>query len=193
MDELYLPMDNECGGLADETSLLSTYLEVVDSNWNVIDSLDLFLKPNNGLYVVEAEGMEVNGINLIEHDKIAITYSEGGQKLVRFLQKNSNNGKIKLIPLGKNVAFDVGGVNRHLLNKKTWERYVSYRHMDITPYARALQIQGKIPPGMSLSLGALYTWLKSIGKIVEEPEGKLHEGKYDTKITVLVFRGLLAL
>lgn len=192
-NELFLAMDNETGGLADNVSLLSTYLEVIDSNWNVIDSLELFVKPNDEVYLVQAEGMEINKINLIEHNKIAKTYSDAGQDLFRFLNKNSNQGKIKLIPLGKNVAFDVNGVTKHLLQKKTWERFVSYRHMDITPFARALQLQGKIPEGMSLSLESLHDFLNGLGKIPAVPEGQLHEAKYDTKITVLVFRGLLAL
>lgn len=192
MIELFMPMDCESGGLSDEVSLLSAYFEIVDKDWNVVDTLDLYIKPNDGLYKVEAGGLEVNKINLVEHDKKAITYSEAGQLLFRFLNINSNQGKIKIVPLGKNVSGDVRWVNKHLLNKGNWERFCSYRTMDISPFARALQIQGKIPPDVGLSLFSLRDFLETKG-LMPEIEGNPHEAKYDTKLTVDVFRGLLAL
>ena len=190
--ELFLPMDCESGGLSENVSLLSVYLQVVDSNWNVLDSLNLFTKPNDGVYLVEAGGLEINKINLVEHDKVASSYSDAGQQLYRFLNKNSNQGKIKLIPLGKNVSGDVAWVNKHLLNKGNWEKFCSYRTMDISPFARALQIQGKIPSEIGLSLFSLYDWLKT-KNLVPDVVGNPHEAEYDTKLTVAVFRGLLAL
>lgn len=186
---LYLPMDNETGGLLDEVSLLSTYLEVVDEQFNVIDSLELFVKPNDGVYKVEAGGLEVNKINLIEHDKTAITYSDAGQKLFQFLKKNSQDGRIKLIPVGKNVQFDVFGLQRHLLGKKTMDKFVSYRLLDITAIAMGLQIKGKLPPDISLSLFSLAQYFNVYDKVT----GNAHEAKYDTKVTMLVFKELLEL
>jgi DNA polymerase III alpha subunit (gram-positive type) len=180
-------MDNETGGLDDKTSLLSTYLEVVDEQFNVIDSLEMFIKPNDGLYVVEAGGLDVNKINIVEHDKIAITAGDAGQKLFRFLQKHSNDGKIKLIPVGKNVQFDVSGLQRHLLSKKNMDKFVSYRLIDITGIAMGLQIKGKLPPDLGLSLFSLAQYFSITA------EGNAHEAKYDTKVTMLVWRALLNL
>jgi DNA polymerase III alpha subunit (gram-positive type) len=187
MSKLYMPLDNETGGLADNVSLLSTYLEVVDEKFNVVDSLELYTKPNDGVYLVEAGGLEVNKINLIEHDKIAITYSEAGQKLFNFLKKNSQDGKIKLIPVGKNVQFDVTGLQKTLLQKKNMEKFVSYRQLDITAIAMGLQIAGKIPADMGLSLGSLAKHFDVYNLV----QGNAHEAKYDTQVTMLVFRKLL--
>lgn len=184
---LYLPMDNETGGLAEDVSLLSTYLEVVDEKFNVVDSLELYVKPNDGVYRVEAEGLDVNKINLIQHDKVAITYSEAGQLLRNFLVKNSQDGKIKLIPVGKNVQFDVNGLQKHLLGKKTMDKYVSYRLIDITGIAMGLQIKGKLPPDLGLSLGSLVQYF---GIVLA---GNAHEAKYDTQVTMLVWKKLLDL
>jgi hypothetical protein len=186
---LYLPMDNETGGLADNVSLLSTYLEVVDEQFNVIDSLELFVKPNDGVYLVEAGGLDINKINLVEHDKTAITYSDAGQKLFHFLKKNSDDGKIKLIPVGKNVQFDVAGLQKHLLGKKTMDKFVSYRLLDITAIAMGLQIKGKLPPELGLSLFSLAEYFD----VHKQISGSAHEAKYDTKITMLVFSKLLEL
>lgn len=184
---LYLAMDNETGGLADNISLLSSYLEVFDDDFNSIDSLELYVKPNDGVYLVQAEGMSINKIDLIEHDKIAITYSEAGQKLFKFLQKNSNDGEIKLIPVGKQVHGDVRWLQQHLLGKKTMDKFVSYRQIDITGLAMGLQIKGKLPSDLSLSLSSL---VKYFG--VEIP-GNAHEAKYDTQATILVWVELLNL
>jgi len=187
MSRLYIAMDNETGGLHEDVCLLSTYLEVIDEKFNVIDSLELYVKPNNGVYSVEAGGLAVNLINLVEHDKIAITYSEAGQKLFKFLQKNSQDGKIKLIPVGKNVQFDVSGLQKHLLSKPNMEKFVSYRQIDITGLAMSLQIIGKLPPDMSLSL----TSLAKHFEVYDLLAGKAHEAKYDTQVTILVYKELL--
>lgn len=185
--KLYLPMDNESGGLLDDVSLLSTYMEVVDEQHNVIDSLELYVKPNDGLYKVEAQGLEINKINLVEHDKIAITYSEAGQILFKFLKKNSQDGAIKLIPVGKNVAGDVKWLQQHLLGKKAMDKFVSYRVLDITGIAMALQIKGKLPPYIGLSLTSLVNHFSII------IPGALHEAKYDTQATMAVWVKLLEL
>lgn len=186
--KLYLPMDNETGGLHDDVSLLSSYLEVVDENRNVIDSLELYVRPNDGLYKVEAGGLEVNKIDLITHDKTAISYSEAGQLLFKFLKKNSQDGAIKLIPVGKNVAGDVRWLQQHLLGKKTMDKFVSYRVVDVTGIAMALQIKGKLPDGMSLSLTTL---VEHFG--INMGSGALHEAKYDTQATMEVWYKLLDL
>lgn len=184
---LYVALDNETGGLADSVSLLSTYLEVFDDKLNTVDSLELYTKPNDGVYLVEAGGLEINKINLVEHDKTAITYSDAGQKLFNFLKKNSQDGKIKLIPLGKNVQFDIGGLQKHLLQKKNMDKFVSYRQLDITAIALGLQIKGKLPKDLSLSLSSLAEYFQ-VHKLIS---GAAHEAKYDTKMTVLVFKQLL--
>lgn len=184
--QLFLPMDNETGGLSKGVSLLSTYLEVVDIKLKVIDSLDMLVRPNDGVYTVEAEGLEVNGIDLIQHDKVALSYSEAGQRLFKFLQKNSQDGAIKLIPVGKQVHGDVTWLQEHLLGKKTMDKFVSYRTIDITGIALTLQIKGKIPM-ISLSLGSLVEYFG-----IRVP-GKAHEAKYDTKATMLVWQKLMDL
>lgn len=185
MDFLFLPMDNETGGLSKGVSLLSTYLEVVNMKLEVIDTLSMFVKPNDGVYHVEAGGLEINKINLVNHDKVSITYSEAGQKLFRFLQKNSNDGAIKLIPVGKQVHGDVAWLQEHLLGKKTMDKFVSYRTVDITGIAMSLLIKGKLPPDLGLSLGSLVEYFKIV------IPGEVHEAKYDTQATMAVWMKLM--
>jgi|ERR1051325_6899887 hypothetical protein len=143
-DTLYLSLDTETGGLGDEVSILSAHFIVLDYNLNIVDELGLLLKPNDGHYVVNAEALNINKINLIEHDKAALTYSQAGGSLREFLWKHSQNGKIKLIPIGKNVAFDIKKLTDNVLQPKTWNQFVSYRLYDLTGLILFLKRQGKL-------------------------------------------------
>jgi DNA polymerase III alpha subunit (gram-positive type) len=188
MQAVYLAFDNETGGLDDSCTLLTTYLAVLDKNLNVIDSLYLFLKENDGKpYKVEAEGLEINGIRIIDHDRKAIPYSKGGQRLREFIIQHSRNGQEKLIPLGHNVHFDIQGIQSKLLSRGNWEQFVSYRVFDTQTYARGLQMKGVLTMDMSISLGNLIKYFN-----VQLP-GMQHEAKYDTLATIEVAKALLKL
>lgn len=152
---LYLPFDTETGGLGDDVSILSAHFAVCDEDMNVLDELSLFTKPNNGQYVVNAEALIINKIDLISHDRIANTYSEAGGLLRDFLWKHSQNGKVKLVPIGKNVGFDIKKVTDNLLGVKTWNQFVSYRLYDITGLVIYLKRQGALPENAPDSLEKL--------------------------------------
>jgi hypothetical protein len=155
--QLFLPLDCESGGFPKGVALLSTHLAVCDESWEIVDELELMTKPNDGHYLVSAEALEVNKINLVEHDKIAITYSAAGQELRNFLWKYSENGKIKLIPMGKNVAGDITWITDNLLGMKAWSQFVSYRLYDLTPLIIYLKRKGKIAEDAPESLSGLAT------------------------------------
>lgn len=142
---LYLPFDTETGGLREDVALLSAHFAACDDKLNIIDELDLFMKPNDGHYLVTARALEINKIKLIEHDQIALTYSEAGAKLRDFLWKHSMNGKVKLIPIGKNVGFDCLKVTNNILGAKTWNQFVSYRLYDITTMVIMLKRKKLLP------------------------------------------------
>jgi DNA polymerase III alpha subunit (gram-positive type) len=188
MQAIYLALDNETGGLDETCTLLTTYLSVLDHNLNEIDSLYLYLKENNDKpYLVEAGGLSINKINIIEHDKIAMPYSKGGQLLREFIKTHSRNGAEKLIPLGHNVAFDIWSVNNKLLSRGNWEQFVQHRIFDTQVYARGLQMKGVLPMNMSISLGNLIKHFN-----IKVP-GAQHEAKYDVLATTAVAKCLLKL
>lgn len=151
-EALYIPFDTETGGIGEEVSILSAHFAACDKDLNVIDELDILTRPNDGVYVTTAKALEINKINLIQHDKVAVTYSQAGAQIRDFVCKHSQNGKVKLIPVGKNVGFDVKKVTDNLLGAKTWNQYVSYRTYDITSmiiYAKRL---GLLPLDLPESL-----------------------------------------
>jgi len=181
----YVAIDNETGGIEEVTSLLTSYLGVFDENFKLIDELYLYTKPNDGNYVVTAEGLRINRINLVEHEKVAITYKEAGTKLYEFLRKNSMDGKIFLAPVGHNVGFDIAGLQLNLLGRKTWNRFVSYRLNDTGCSVGDLIHAGIIPNTVKGSLGSC---LEYFDLLKEFPKETLHDAKVDALASLAVYQ-----
>lgn len=152
----YIALDTEHGGFAEQSSLLTACFILIDKDFNIIDKLELAIKPDkNEPYYVTAEALSVNGINLVEHDKIAVTKSIGAQQLIELLKKHTNNGADKLIPIGHNVGHDLDFIDKTLLSKKNYSKYITYRVLDTGAIAQFMRLTGKIPESVSGSLTAL--------------------------------------
>jgi DNA polymerase III alpha subunit (gram-positive type) len=185
-NEKIIAFDCETGGITTDMSMLTAYFAILNNKLDLIDELDLACKPNDDKpYVVTAEGLEINGINLVQHNKSSITYGAAGKKIRELTMKHSDNGKVKLIPLGHNVHFDIGFITEHLLSSKNWNQFVSYRVLDTQVVARHLQIKGSMPDDISISLGNLINHLN-----IQVP-GRQHEAKYDTLATIEIYKRLL--
>ena len=154
-EAIFLPFDTETGGIGPDVSLLTAHFAICDANWNILAELYLAMKPNDGIYKTTAEALTINKIDLINHDKIALTYSESGARLRDFIKLHSQDGKIKLQPMGKNVAFDVLKVTDNILGAKTFNQYVSYRCYDITPLVTFLKRTKRLELNAPESLSGL--------------------------------------
>lgn len=180
----YIALDTETGGVTPETSLLTAYLAVLDDAFHIVDEIDLKLKPEDGNYVVTAQALSINKINLVEHDKVAMPYSKAKTPLYQFLEKNHQGEK--LIPLGHGVHFDVVRV-RSLISQGSWENFVSYRMLDTSIAARFLIAAGVLPKNLSGSLGSI------VSHFGIKSKGDLHDARVDTLQTVSVLQELLNL
>ena len=179
----YLAFDCETGGLVPECSMLTAFFAVFDKDLNIIDTLYLRVKPNAGApYVVTAEALNINKINLVEHDKIAITKNFAGSQLRDLIHLHSNNGRIKLVPVGHNITFDLLWVHEHLLNRNEFERYTSYRKLDTAVLCQNMIRKGELPDTISGSLVGLVQHFNI------KVEGNAHEADYDTKVTIEVLK-----
>jgi len=111
-----LAFDTETGGLdPKEASLLTAYFEVLDENFNTIDSLNLLVKPDDDLIKANQQALAINKINIEEHVKGAIPYKTAKEILKAFLAKHSSKYD-KLTPVAHNIDFDLGFVGEHLLS-----------------------------------------------------------------------------
>ena len=177
-------MDAESGGGGIEHSLLSAYFIVIDEDLKTVyGELDLLIKPNDGNYVVTAEGLGVNKIQLIEHDKIAITESRAGTLLYNFLKQHAPDGP-KLTPLGHGIAFDIEFIKKHLLNK-SFNQFVSYRMLDTSNVIQFMKLTGSVPRDLAGSLSEIAAYF-GISTITNIP----HTARGDTWLVIEVLRKL---
>lgn len=183
---MYLFLDNEMGGLErDKYSLLTVYLLATDDKFNVIGDLYLYLKPEDGIYKVCAEAMNVNKINLVEHDTRAIIYKDGGTKLYNWLRGLTDDGKNKFTVVGHGVYGDVEWIIHCLMSRGSWEKFTSYRKLDTSAVCQFLKACGKFPDSVS---GSLTSLAKHFGVPVDE--NLAHDAKYDTELLFQVFQAL---
>ena len=179
---MYIVLDCEMGSIDLEYSLLSVYIMAVDNDFKKIDELSLDVKPDDGKFIVQGEAMGINRIDLYAHSLKAIPYKEAGTILYKWLDKLTNDGKEKLTPIGHGIYGDIKFIQKYLISRGSWEKYVSYRNLDTSGVCQFLKSVGMFPEEVSGSLVSLAKHFK-----VEVDETKAHDSKYDTELTFGVF------
>jgi DNA polymerase III epsilon subunit-like protein len=179
----FIALDTETGGIAPETTLLTAYFVVLDQFFQKIADLDLRMKPE-GPYIIEPQALEINKINLAAHDKSAIPYKQAGSEIYDLLWKTNPN-KLKLIPIGHNVAFDIERVCANTLSKKSWDNFVGYRKLDTGGMAIDRQLSGHLPWTVNAGLASLAEYFGV--------QFEAHTAKGDTWATIKVCQAMLAL
>lgn len=177
----YFLFDCETGGLDEHnTSLLTLYGDVLDQNLDILASIDLKLKPDDGRYHVDIAAMNVNKIDLIKHSETAIPCSVGAKQLREFFTKHSSMGANKLIPAGHNINLDVRFTTKLVSDFK---QYCMHRWLDTSSIGHFLQQVGVLPDTLDGGLVALATYygIDCTG---------LHDAKNDVNITRQVLKAM---
>jgi oligoribonuclease (3'-5' exoribonuclease) len=191
MSDTYLVcMDSETGGLrAKQADILTLYMAVFDEDFKLLDELDLKLKPNDRLPVVEAGAMEVNKIDLQKHlsDPNTVTYSQGKANIIEFAKKYlKKRGRYSnLIPLGQNVMFDLKFIWEYIVPEDEWDGLFSYNVEDTKSAGLFLKRCGWIPKECGT--------LKSFVEFFNIPKREAHEARADVHATVDVYRSMVSL
>lgn len=184
----YLFFDCETTGLEyDRHSLLTAYFGVFDQDMNLIDELDLQLKPENGdipNMIISKEAMKVTGINLQDHlnDPQTLTYKQGHDKLKELLERNKTKGKRRhYIPCGHNISFDLDFIWSQLMEKSQWEKTVHYgKKLDTYQICTFLQEVGMLPKDLGK--------LTSLVEYFKIPMGQAHNAREDILMNAAVYR-----
>lgn len=182
----YLAVDTETGGLSEDVSLLTAYLAVLDKDLQIIDELDLAIRPDDDVYHVTAEALSINKIDLVKHQAASMSRGKAGELLREFLIRNSANGSYKILPLGHNVKFDLDRLYANVLNHKEAQKYVSYRALDTGAVGEFLKSEGLIPESVS---GSLSSYVEHLGVAKREA----HTARGDVEMTVDVMKAMKAL
>jgi len=155
----YLSIDAETGGIGLDKSLLTLSLQAFNQEFNLINNKELFLIPDDGIYHVDPNALEVNNINLVELAKKAIPYRKAGTELYNYLKELSTNGTNKLTLVGKNVHGDVSHIQDKLLSKGSWDTFVAYNALDLSVIVQFLKESNVIPKDLNDSLTSICTFL----------------------------------
>lgn len=184
----YLSIDAEMGGRDLNFSLLTVGLVVLDNLFTVCDTLELFLKPDDGIYTVSGQGMSVNHINIAEHDAVAMPYKTAKPILFEFLRKSTDNGKCRLVPLGHGVKGDISHVQSRLISEGSWHQFCSYHYIDTSVVLQFLRSCGKLPFDTDGSVESLARHFN-----IEVKSDSLHNALYDAQLTAAIYKQMVNL
>jgi len=142
MEDRLLFIDTETGGLnPDKHSLLSVGL-VVWENMEIIDSQEILI--NDGILSVTDEALSINGIDIEDHKKSAISPSQSIDKIISFISKNFPDHK-KITLAGHNVHFDVNFLKKLFYrNNNKFSKYFSHRIIDTSSILYYLYLSGHL-------------------------------------------------
>lgn len=183
----YLHLDTESGGRSLHYSLLTAAFVVTDDQFNNIGQLDLKIRPDDGDYLVSGQGISVNKIDLVIHDKIAVPYKIAKPFLFDFLKQMSDNGKVKLTAVGHGIVGDIKHIQAHLISIGSWEQFCTYHYIDTSVVLQFLRACGKMPVDID---GNIETLAKYFSINIE---GNLHEAMTDAQTTMKIYRKMVEL
>jgi hypothetical protein len=181
----YIFLDCEMGSVDLDYSLLSAYFFVTNDNFEKVDELELLVMPDDGKFIVAGEAMGVNKIDLYAHSLKAKTYKEAGTILYKWLDKLTNSGATKFVPVGHGVYGDIKFIQKYLISRGSWEKFTSYRKLDTSAVCQFLKACNMFPEDVSGSLTSLAKYFN-----IPVDENETHDAKYDTHLTFKVFMEL---
>lgn len=193
MTEKFLGHDAETGGVKPSVhTLLTHYFGVFaldQGKFSLRAELDLKIKPASGNYVVTAEALGVNKIDLVKHDKEAVTLEVASEKLYYFLKEHSDDGRQRLVRMGHNEPFDKDFLINNLLREEVWKKFTDYGGVvDSSGMARVLKMKGKLPWNVRFNLRQLAEFLG-----VSFDPTELHTAKGDVHLMVRCIEKMLTM
>lgn len=190
----YLALDCEMGGIGLQYSLLTACFDLLDKDLNKIDRLYLQVKPDDGQYVLSAKGMEVNCIDIVEHDKVAIPYKKA--KVLLFLFLNRGGGLVssfknedKYTIIGHQAKGDCQQICDKILSNESWNNFCSYRILCTSAVAQFLILAQQLKLSEENKGASLAALARHYG-VKEQPKVG-HNAGDDVDITVGVLNGML--
>lgn len=135
-------IDTETGGLnPSQHSLLSIAL-VVWQEYEIIDTIEILI--NDGVLYTTEKALKINGIDLVEHVKLAKSPIEAIQEFNSFLLLHFKSDE-KITLAGHNINFDVNFLRHFLtLNNYSSSNWFSHRYVDTSTILYYLYLSGKI-------------------------------------------------
>jgi DNA polymerase-3 subunit epsilon len=179
-----LVIDTETTGLSPNYNKTLTVgmllVEVEKQHLKILDSNHIFIKHKD--YNASSQALKINGIDLEEHDKIAIPPKKACNEINLFLKRNI----LQETPLvGHNLSFDKRFLNALFDQGESLHKF-HHESEDTMFIWRSLQNRGKIPGHLRSNLG-------TVASFFDIDYEKSHDALADCHITAKVYRKLLKL
>ena len=156
-------IDTETGGLDPlKHSLLSVAFAIWDKG-KIIDAKEFLI--NDGILNVTPKALEINGIDIIEHSRVALKSKIAISEIKYFLNQNFEPNE-KIILCGHNILFDINFF-KNFWNKNEEGDYntrFSHRYVDTASILFFLSIVNKLPENSNSSQNAFDLFGISIDK-----------------------------
>lgn len=177
---MYLFIDTETGGLDPARhSLLTICADIVpEFGREPVGSFTTAFKHDP--YRISPRALEVNNIDLVEHDKYAGSAEEAAIHFHEWIKLAS----VKPQPVGWNIGFDLGFIYQQFIPKAEWDTLVDYHSLDVCALVEFLIIAKKLPPKRRLVDVARHLGLATEGA---------HDAAYDNYLCMEVVARLLKL
>lgn len=135
-------IDTETGGIDPANNSLLSLALVVWKGSEIGESKEILI--NDGVLNVTAKALEINGIDLDEHKKKAVTPAIAIEEFDNFLKEHFQDDE-KIMLGGHNITFDVNFLNTFLTrNGYSFQKRFSHRFVDTATILFYLYLTGKI-------------------------------------------------
>ena len=140
--EKILFIDTETGGLEPSVHSLLSIAFVVWQDFNIIDTKEILI--NDGILNVTPEALKINGIDIVQHSKNAVSSQITIDEMKSFLSLHFKEGE-KISLGGHNINFDVNFF-KYFLSKNNFpfHKRFSHRIVDTATILYYLYLAGKI-------------------------------------------------
>jgi DNA polymerase III alpha subunit (gram-positive type) len=152
---MYLFFDTETGGLTPDYSLLTLSAIATDADFNIVPACGfdpgVYVCVKHDPYVTHPRAMEVNQLNLADHDAHGFTLAETKEVLLAYLaEARKLFGVKKFVPAGHNFPFDLRFIQAQLLPDREWGEYFTHPALDTCAVARFLVTGGMVKGSCAL-------------------------------------------
>ncbi len=145
-------IDTETGGIDPANNSLLALALVVWEESKIKGSTEILI--NDGVLNVTEKALEINGIDLTEHKKKAVTPNLAIEKFDSFLKEHFRDDE-KITLGGHNITFDVNFLNIFLTrNSYSFQKRFSHRFVDTATILFYLYLTGKIKKRITSSQDA---------------------------------------
>lgn len=149
----YIAFDTETTGLDSiKNNLLTVCFVILDESLQELSRFSYNIKHDE--YTLSTKAMKVNKIDLIQHEKNALTIKEANKDLTGKLKKL--NAEYRLVPIAHNINFDILFIkNSGLLPEHEYSKYISYNGLDTIVLCQFSKLTGILPSDLPISLMSL--------------------------------------